>query len=116
MSLCAHIILALVVNGFGLMSAMEGSESLFYLSFDSPPIDIRINEINMHKGEDGEVDNAKKTNNGSGKRLYTRILIVRLDGRTPPEITLIISHQLPQTFFPTSTSYLGYNEARTTES
>ncbi len=64
----------------------------------------------------GRWRDAEKTNNGSGKRLYTWILIVRLDGRTPSEITLITSHQLPQKFFLTCTSYLGYNEARTTES
>ncbi len=30
---------------------------------------------------------AERTNNGSDKRLfYTRILIGRLDGRTPPEL------------------------------
>ncbi len=36
-SLCAHIILALMVNRFGLMSAMKGSERPFYMSSDSPP-------------------------------------------------------------------------------
>ncbi len=36
-SSCAHIILALMVNRFGLMSAMEGSERPFYASSDSPP-------------------------------------------------------------------------------
>ncbi len=35
-SLCAHIILALMVNRFGLMSAMEGSERQFYASSDIP--------------------------------------------------------------------------------
>ncbi len=42
------------------MSAMEGSERLFYSSSDSPPIDRRINEINMHKGGDGEVEGYRK--------------------------------------------------------
>ncbi len=35
-SSCAHIILALMVNRFGLMSAMEGSERPFYASSNLP--------------------------------------------------------------------------------
>ncbi len=36
-SSCAHIILALMVNRFGLMPAMEGSERPYYASSNSPP-------------------------------------------------------------------------------
>ncbi len=56
----AHIILALVVNRFGLMSAMEGSERLFYSRYHSPAIDRRINEINMQKRGDEEVEGCRK--------------------------------------------------------
>ncbi len=38
------------------MSVMEGSERLFYSSSNRPPIDRMINETNMHKGGDGEVE------------------------------------------------------------
>ncbi len=49
-------------------------------------------QINMHKEEMGRRRDAERTNNGSGKRLsYTWMLIGRLDGCTPPEITLITS-------------------------
>ncbi len=34
---------------------------------------------------------AERTNNRSGKCFYNLILMRRLDGRTPPEITLITS-------------------------
>ncbi len=77
------------------MSEIEGSERLCYLSSDSPPIDRGRNE-KICIEEMGRWRYDERTNNRSGKRLllYLQdiyyILIARLDGRTPPKITLII--------------------------